>query len=349
MSSVDTNNLLENMFILQRNLSPNKIDNSIKGNQSEFLRIFQNEDSSGGGERNYDIASEQQRSVVHEKLGIVTSTIYTNSEVESLSFLSALSTEELSIQSEIISEEFDPLLNGEYAVVNREIVDVDGVLLNAANISGLHNIASNAFDIIFNQNLSGVKQPISVVSSHDEAQSILLISVPLKGIATGNLSQSINYHLSRELYQDSSESAKVKMEVGDKSGSTINQVERSVIDSSRGNSSFNNALLAARIIDANNSVSDITKKANLSQYASTASQATHELLAKKYTFFMNDDGLSLWYRDYQSSKDTIENELSVLKDILQEHSKIKVIGYNGKILYSLSTENTLLKGETNAS
>ncbi len=360
MSRIDAKNIFEQLVVMNAFSVKTDVNNNVsETEQSTFFNFFEgshlrsdvavsersiNKKTDAGSSEYLAVefvGNNLEQSQLLNNISIVTETLLIdapdrnyNSELVMGDFLMV---EGATLQDEIINNIETILLQGEYKIQNDEVVMLNGQQLEQNKISDLHEIVVNVIPLIFNNEIIGQEQTVFVLSQADDNQSVMKIWVPLTAFATGHLTQSNNFHLAESVYSldntlNGKELTTSKM--------VSHPVDRYVASSQSGEvtqvlSNRQNSIhqISKNNSGANSTINDI-KQTSVQHYNSLSSQVAHEFLSKKYTFFANEEGLTIWYRDYESSDSSIKDNLSQLKNRLEKYYKIKLIGYNGKTLYS---------------
>lgn len=370
MSRIEPKNMLENF--LQTQATDNR-SNSLDFESSPFLKMFKKDSKEDSGKNTQikDVLEQAnteklQQQVLHELTKNFSVNEKDKVNINSKELLqilasagnqneeSALDIATLTEKVRLIEETFAGLvdnikLQGEYKIQASEIVNLTDEKLHESEISNLHKILNNVFSEVFSYDEQS-QSNVFVSSKEDDKQSVLQIWVPLTSIATGKLAQSSDSHLAVSLYQQLNPSLQSTTTQFRSEGysSQLGTTSSQIPQASKTNQSNANLSLSATGAKVTNSVAQEIKRTGSLHYASATAQAAQEILSKKYTFFYNDDGMTIWYRDYESSEEFIEQRLNQIKALIEKHSQIKTIGYNGKILYSNDSQAANL-GEEYAS
>jgi len=220
-------------------------------------------------------------------------------------------------------------------------------------LEGIENVVRNgneqggSYDFI-QLNSSIVELAVSEFTMHrtieseeskieQDASYEFLVIVPLTALSQDQLSQLHNYKLS-ELNMEASEGIKnSKWDRVITVNSTVQENVKNIPQEIRYNkakiSSSNSHILLLQSAQGN-----VARKPGVNTIDRLAFHQlpapTHDILERKYTVLGNEDGTTIWIRDYKTSQDIQASELkSLLTKVLKE-PLVKRVFFNGKQIYN---------------
>jgi hypothetical protein len=220
-------------------------------------------------------------------------------------------------------------------------------------LEGIENVVRNgneqggSYDFI-QLNSSIVELAVSEFTMHrtieseeskieQDASYEFLVIVPLTALSQDQLSQLHNYKLS-ELNMEASEDIKnSKWDRVITVNSTVQENVKNIPQEIRYNkakiSSSNSHILLLQSAQGN-----VARKPGVNTIDRLAFHQlpapTHDILERKYTVLGNEDGTTIWIRDYKTSQDIQASELkSLLTKVLKE-PLVKRVFFNGKQIYN---------------
>lgn len=220
-------------------------------------------------------------------------------------------------------------------------------------LEGIENVVRNgneqgeSYDFI-QLNSSIVELAVSEFTMHrtieseeskieQDASYEFLVIVPLTALSQDQLSQLHNYKLS-ELNMEASEGIKnSKWDRVITVNSTVQENVKNIPQEIRYNkakiSSSNSHILLLQSAQGN-----VARKPGVNTIERLAFHQlpapTHDILERKYTVLGNEDGTTIWIRDYKTSQDIQASELkSLLTKVLKE-PLVKRVFFNGKQIYN---------------
>ncbi len=220
-------------------------------------------------------------------------------------------------------------------------------------LEGIENVVRNgngqggSYDFI-QLNSSIVELAVSEFTMHrtieseeskieQDASYEFLVIVPLTALSQDQLSQLHNYKLS-ELNMEASEGIKnSKWDRVITVNSTVQENVKNIPQEIRYNkakiSSSNSHILLLQSAQGN-----VARKPGVNTIDRLAFHQlpapTHDILERKYTVLGNEDGTTIWIRDYKTSQDIQASELkSLLTKVLKEPLVNRVF-FNGKQIYN---------------
>jgi hypothetical protein len=220
-------------------------------------------------------------------------------------------------------------------------------------LEGIENVVRNgneqggSYDFI-QLNSSIVELAVSEFTMHrtieseeskieQDASYEFLVIVPLTALSQDQLSQLHNYKLS-ELNMEASEG--IKNSKWDRV-ITVNSTVQENVKNTPQEIRYNKAKISSsnsHILLLQSAQGNVARKPGVNTIDRLAFHQlpapTHDILERKYTVLGNEDGTTIWIRDYKTSQDIQASELkSLLTKVLKE-PLVKRVFFNGKQIYN---------------
>jgi len=178
----------------------------------------------------------------------------------------------------------------------------------------------------------------SVVDGNSQLLSLNLY-VPLSSLATGHLAQ-VDTNIHHVDLNSINMSTALESKTGSNQRPFINVADSSKYDDSQISQKYAADVNAERSIVQSETETSIEKKIREpGRLEKSMFIPTSEFHKKQFSILHGEDGVSLWYRDFQGNESKMREHLLRIKAMIENKWSVKQIGINGKVVETYNFRN----------